>query len=124
MLTKADTVQSGDHEHWLDILRNKAHRLTHGYYVTRQLSPEQIRQNLLWKESRDAECRFFETQKPWCDEEIDRLGTEKLTQALSMRLSNVIDERYFSISSGSSNIKSTGFKRNLIYKAKTCRNGA
>jgi hypothetical protein len=97
VLTKADTVQQGEHEQWLNILHNKAHRLTHGYYVTRQLSAEQMRNQVSWSQSRELEREFFLSANPWSKERPERLGTERLIRALSDRLSKAIEERFILI---------------------------
>ena len=93
VLTKADLVPKGDHDAWLDIINNKSHLLKHGYYVTRQPSSNEITEGVSWEASRERERNFFTIQSPWCDSDRNRLGTEALTEALSIRLSHMIQER-------------------------------
>jgi hypothetical protein len=95
-LTKADTVSptnDGEYEIWLKILKNKSHCLHHGYYMTRlPVGPEEMKQG--WKEARQMEHNFFQGRKPWNQnpEIKSRLGTPKLAEALSKRLSTMIEE--------------------------------
>ena len=93
VLTKADLVPKGDHDVWLDILNNKSHPLKHGYYVTRQPSAKEMSENPSWETTQIIECTFFQSQSPWCELDRNRLGTEALTEALSTRLSHMIQHR-------------------------------
>jgi len=70
------------------------HKLKHGYYVTRQLSTEQVQEGKSWEDGRDQERAFFsDKNRPWGTEDPERLGTEKLVTAVSRMLENMISER-------------------------------
>lgn len=95
VLTKADAILPGEYPKWLKILRNKAHPLFLGYYATRQLRTDERENGMLsWHEGRELERKFFLEHPIWSQEDPDRLGTGKLTQALSEQLANLIQERY------------------------------
>ncbi len=59
VLTKADTVQCGEHEPWIKILRNLEHKIRYGYYMTRQLTTDQVKNSMTWKQGRAQERNFF-----------------------------------------------------------------
>jgi len=63
VLTKADLVPNGEHDQWLQIVRNNGeHRLTHGYYLTRQLTTEQRKAGFTTlDETGESEDKYFET---------------------------------------------------------------
>jgi Dynamin central region len=94
VLTKADTVDEGTYESWLKILNGKSHVLHLGYYATRL--PAQKDMGQTWEVSREAEDKFFRGKSCWCKPVTDknRLGTAKLTQALSAKLSQMIQETF------------------------------
>ena len=93
VLTKVDKVGRGDEEPWLDILRKKSHATKHGYYVTRLMETQQLQQKMTWLEGRVQEHKFFEKKAPWRFVNRDRLGVEKLSEALSKQLSLMIEEK-------------------------------
>ena len=82
----------GEYESWLNILRGKSHQLHHGYYATRLASPKEMEQT--YSESRQKERNFFQGKSPWCHVDKNRVGIEKLTEALSVRLSQMIEEMF------------------------------
>ena len=90
VLTKADAVGDGEYETWLKILNGKSHQLNLGYYVTRLPSPKEMNQT--WEQARNRERNFFQSRDPWCHVEKNRKGSEKLTEALSVKLSQMIEE--------------------------------
>ena len=96
MLTKADTVQEGDFDQWMKIVRNESHILRRGYYVTRLPGPNSKEMGQTCTEVREVERRFF-GHKPW-SEFKSRLGILKLTEALSDALAQMIDERFVFLS--------------------------
>jgi hypothetical protein len=74
-------------------MNNKSHVLYHGYYMTRLPGTKEMSQT--WKESRTIEQNFFNGRQPWCTQvDKNRLGTAKLTEALSTRLSQMIEETF------------------------------
>lgn len=66
--------------------------LHHGYYVTRLATPDELRQNPTWNESRERERDFFEGAPIWGPP--IRCGTELLTSKLSELLSKKIKLRF------------------------------
>ncbi|KAI5807351.1 P-loop containing nucleoside triphosphate hydrolase protein [Peziza echinospora] len=88
-LTKPDTVCPGEFKQWIEILRGKAHRLKHGYFVTKQPSQDQLLKGITHAEARKAEDQFFATTEPWATELQDmteRFGTVALTRYLAAEL--------------------------------------
>lgn len=92
VLTKADTVGEGEYETWLKILKGKSHQLNLGYYVTRLPSQKEI--TWTWEQAREKERNFFQSAAPWCHVDKNRKGTERLTEALSVKLSQMIGETF------------------------------
>jgi|SRR5579859_6630774 len=93
VLTKADTVQEGEHDPWIDVLTGKSHPLLLGYYATRLPSQKEIEQ--IWETSRRKERNFFQSKEPWNKvPNKERLGTDKLIGALSARLSQMIQNMF------------------------------
>lgn len=86
----------GEHHNWFKILSNQSHKLQLGYYATRLPSSQEMDQT--WEQARQAEASFFLSTEPWNSKsnasDRSRLGTNKLTEALSMRLSEMITETF------------------------------
>ena len=101
VLTKADRIDEGDHHPWLTIAanENRAWKLTHGWYVTKQCSTTELSQNLSPEEVLAKERTFFKDTEPWKGLEQNRFGTPKLADALSNLLSQMIRDKYFPIPS-------------------------
>uniref|UniRef100_A0A0K3CGI7 BY PROTMAP: gi/472583156/gb/EMS20810.1/ Dynamin related GTPase [Rhodosporidium toruloides NP11] gi/647397378/emb/CDR40354.1/ RHTO0S05e02168g2_1 [Rhodosporidium toruloides] n=1 Tax=Rhodotorula toruloides TaxID=5286 RepID=A0A0K3CGI7_RHOTO len=100
VLTKPDTLQTGEHPTWLDLLENRRHHLSNGYFVTKQPAPDDLIKNLTYKETREAEKEYFERNEPWRSLEVAtrrRLGIGRLTGFLSDRLRRYIAEKYTSL---------------------------
>jgi len=67
--------------------------LHHGYFMTRL--PANLKEmQQTWEASREMERNFFTSRYPWNKLDKSRLGTAKLTEALSTRLSIMIEEMY------------------------------
>ncbi|GAA6061393.1 hypothetical protein JCM10212_000653 [Sporobolomyces blumeae] len=93
VLTKADTLQEGEHERWFQVLRNERAKLSNGYYVTKQPGAADLGKNLSFEVAREAEKKFFLSTAPWTSLPAElqrRLGTPKLTVDLSSKLSSYI----------------------------------
>ena len=82
----------GEYETWLKILNGNSHHLNLGYYVTRLPSPKEMA--LSWEQARQKERNFFQSKDPWCHVDKNRKGTEKLTEALSVKLSQMIGKTF------------------------------
>jgi hypothetical protein len=91
VLTKPDTVGEGECDIWLKVINNKSHVLNHGYYITRLPKDDKEMQQTPQK-SREVELNYLHSRQPWCKVDRNRLGTAKLSEALSMRLSMMIEE--------------------------------
>ena len=96
VLTKADLVPGGEHDQWLQILRNNGeHRLTLGYYITRQLTTEQRQTGFTTlDETGKNEDEYFKDHPVWCRVNESLRGTSNLKEALSRRLAIMIQEMY------------------------------
>lgn len=95
VLTKPDTLQSGEESAWLDVLEGRRHPLTHGYYMTKQPAMKELSEKLPWDEARQRERLYFESTAVWANSgATNRLGTPNLTQSLSRLLSELIDQTY------------------------------
>jgi hypothetical protein len=93
VLTKADTVQEGEHASWLAILNHKSHKLSHGWYATRLASTKEKDQ--AWEIVRRNEVNYFQRTQPWAKEvNKTRLGTGPLTEALSAALTQKLESTY------------------------------
>jgi len=94
VLTKPDTIQKGEEHAWLGILEGRSHQLKHGYFVTKQRSPEQLEQGMTFDEARQHEALFFQNQYPWKENKNlrNRMGTPSLTAELSKLLGAVINQ--------------------------------
>ncbi|GAA5984144.1 hypothetical protein JCM10908_006067 [Rhodotorula pacifica] len=96
VLTKADTVQRGEHTSWLALVEGRRHQLAHGFFVTKQPGTEDLSKNLTFQEARAAEREFFKTVEPWVNlaPHVKRqLGTGNLVAFLSDRLGSFISEK-------------------------------
>ncbi|KAF8246742.1 hypothetical protein K440DRAFT_601938 [Wilcoxina mikolae CBS 423.85] len=95
-LTKPDTVEAGDHEQWINILRGHSHRLRHGYFVTKQPNQDALNKGIDNLTARRQEAEFFRNTPPW-NRELrdlrDRFGTPKLAHYLSKELGKLIIRR-------------------------------
>jgi hypothetical protein len=88
-------VSDEDQRRWVTIAKNESqHYLRHGYYITRLAPTDELNQNPSWTTTRQREQDFFAQNKVWESPKI-RTGTEALTEALSVHLSNMIRARYF-----------------------------
>ncbi|KZT66610.1 hypothetical protein DAEQUDRAFT_695305 [Daedalea quercina L-15889] len=93
VLTKPDTLTVGaikQQENWLDVLegRNVQHRLTHGYFCTRQPDEAERRDGITAAQARAAEATFFAKTIP----QPQHFGTPNLVKTLSARLTHIIDK--------------------------------
>jgi hypothetical protein len=88
-LTKVDRVQQGDHEYWLEILKHGGGR----YFITRLHAPDTKSRAQSWEDDRKDEEKSL-TNQPWCQVQKQQRGTGNLTEALSMRLADMIKGRY------------------------------
>ncbi|KAH9932350.1 P-loop containing nucleoside triphosphate hydrolase protein [Fomitopsis serialis] len=98
VLTKPDTLTAGaikQQENWLDVLegRNAQHRLTHGYFCTRQPDDADRRSGITASKARISEAAFFSKTAPWSQSSHQhRFGTPNLVKTLSALLTHIIDD--------------------------------
>ena len=74
-------------------MNGRSRMLHHGYFMTR-LPANSKEMFQTWEVSRDNERNFLNSRQPWNKLDKSRLGTMKLTEALSTRLSTMIEEMY------------------------------
>jgi hypothetical protein len=86
VFTKADLMPPGKTQYVQKILDAKQFTLGKGWFVTKQLSQEQIYQGITHAAARDLEAEFFNGQ-PWAR---DRCGIPKLQEAISRFLTEHI----------------------------------
>ncbi|KDQ18068.1 hypothetical protein BOTBODRAFT_63785 [Botryobasidium botryosum FD-172 SS1] len=97
VLTKPDYLTSGStkrRQEWLDVVEGRsAHKLRHGYFVTRQPDDDERAQGITAERARQVEMEFFNTQTPWNNStEPRRFGTVNLTDSLSKLLTDIINK--------------------------------
>lgn len=95
-LTKPDTVEPGTHDQWMEIIRGRAHKLKHGYFVTKQPNQQAVSMGVDGATARAQEEEFFDTVEPWCGELADcrhRFGTPALARYLAEQLGALIAQR-------------------------------
>ena len=94
VLTKADLMTSSNLR-VVELLSSKDFKVGHGWFVTKQLSQEELNTNIPYCEAREREQAFFATQKPWTTSLADfkdKFGIPKLQDAISHRLKEHILE--------------------------------
>ncbi len=95
MLTKPDLLQKGEEDAWVKVLRGEVEPLRHGYFITKQPAPLELREELEYSVAREREQDFFSTEAPWNDLPKllrNRVGVPNLTKELSKLLSQLIEE--------------------------------
>lgn len=73
--------------------------MTDGYFITKQPSPEELKEKISFFTARQREETFFRQTAPWCNRPglVDRMGTPQLTKALSKLLGGVINQAYVAL---------------------------
>ncbi|KIP03166.1 hypothetical protein PHLGIDRAFT_253634 [Phlebiopsis gigantea 11061_1 CR5-6] len=92
VLTNPVLMQAGEEHSWLRILQGFAHRVAHGYFITKHPSPKGLEERISHAEVREREAAFFDTMPPWSlqTELRPRMGTPSLTSQLSNLLGALI----------------------------------
>ena len=90
MLTKVDRIERGNENKWLSILNGREERLVHGWFAVKQPGPDELH-IITREEARAAEQNWF--KQPIWSRVRTRLGTPKLTENLSQKLSELIKDR-------------------------------
>lgn len=90
ILTKPDLLIAQSPRNVFKILNGSIFQLKDGWFVTRQLSQQELDDgNVSHAEARLMEQQFFETKQPWCTALADfkhRFGVRNLQEALSHKL--------------------------------------
>jgi hypothetical protein len=81
LLTKPDAVQAGDEARVLDVARNRVTQLTHGWFVVRNRSTEEVRNGVTAERRLKNEQNFFQTD-PWRSLDKNRVGIQALERFL------------------------------------------
>jgi len=91
VLTKADLVPPTKIPAVLEILEGKKYQLEHGWFITRQLSQQEIKEGLGHEAAREREIDFFATA-PWADNTTlrDQYGISQLSGRIVLNLSDHI----------------------------------
>jgi hypothetical protein len=117
VLTKPDAVGDGEHDLWVRVINNESHALHHGYYMTR-LPANEKELNMDWTQARLMESNYLTGHQRWGKLDRTRLGTPKLADQLSKRLSDMIEEMYKSFCSISLIFSLPGLKMQVCDKLK------
>ncbi|OKO92891.1 Interferon-induced GTP-binding protein MxA [Penicillium subrubescens] len=82
IITKCDALQAGDEAGVLSIAKNEVERLTHGWFVVRNRSTQEIQAGVTIEERHRKEKQFFSTAHPWTELRKDRVGINALKSFL------------------------------------------
>ncbi|TGZ78914.1 hypothetical protein EX30DRAFT_397439 [Ascodesmis nigricans] len=93
ILTKPDAVQHGDESRVIEVAQNKVARLTHGWFVVRNRSPDEVRRGIT-ADQRIINERFFFQKDPWNALEKSQVGCESLKTFLRKLLLSHIRKEY------------------------------
>ncbi|KAI5784408.1 dynamin [Pyronema domesticum] len=93
LLTKPDAVQIGDEQTVIDVARNRVINLTHGWYVVRNRSTDEVRKGVTAEGRLKNEKAFFATA-PWNTLEKSRVGIPALERRLRQLLYDHIRREY------------------------------
>jgi hypothetical protein len=96
VLTKPDMMPIGDFEQWEQILRGQAHKVAHGWFVTKQPSQDSLTKGVSHAKARELEKTFFDTTLPWNElfrTMRPRFGTHALQAFLSEQLGGLLKRK-------------------------------
>lgn len=87
----------GEEDTWIRFIKNDYEALENGWYSVKQPDSRALKAGISWTEAREKEREFFTLTPPWS--ELDhvyqrQLGTQQLTERLSVVLSELIAKRY------------------------------
>ncbi|KAI0243790.1 hypothetical protein L0F63_000214 [Massospora cicadina] len=95
VLTKPDTIEAGCHDTWFQVLNNRRYKLKLGYYIIKNPTKQELDEKVTFKEAREREKIFFKVNSPWNTASAsakERMGVDRLSEALSIRLTELIEE--------------------------------
>ncbi|GAM33409.1 interferon-induced GTP-binding protein [Talaromyces pinophilus] len=81
VITKCDALQRGDEKEVLNIAQNTVEKLTHGWFLVKNRSTQDLKDGVTLQERDVEETAFFEATSPWNVLSKDRVGVEPLTRA-------------------------------------------
>ncbi|KAI5811712.1 P-loop containing nucleoside triphosphate hydrolase protein [Peziza echinospora] len=93
ILTKPDAVQKGDEQRIIDVARNKVTELTHGWFVIRNRSTDDINNNVSLEKRNQNEAEFFK-KSPWNQLHRDRVGIFALNKFLRELLDEHVKKEF------------------------------
>ncbi|KAI0243778.1 hypothetical protein L0F63_000408, partial [Massospora cicadina] len=94
VLTKPDTIEAGCHDTWFQVLNNRRYRLKLGYYIIKNPTKQELDEKVSFKEARERERIFFRANSPWNTASAsakEHMGVDRLSEALSIRLTELIE---------------------------------
>jgi Dynamin central region len=101
VLTKADMVTEGEHERWLQILTGRSHKLKMGWFVTCMKPSLDKDGNSSRDKVRFAQGNYFKSHHIWNLVDKKKTGTDNLTETLGEILSQMIQNTYIYLRTGS-----------------------
>ncbi|KAI5805779.1 P-loop containing nucleoside triphosphate hydrolase protein [Geopyxis carbonaria] len=93
LLTKPDALQAGDEDRILQVARNRVTELTHGWFLVRNRSTEEVRKGVNLAQRLQNEKRFF-ASPPWNGLDRSRVGIKSLEKFLRTLLFQQIRKEY------------------------------
>lgn len=94
VITKCDALQRGDEKEVLNIAQNTVEKLTHGWFLVKNRSTQDLKDGVTLQERDVKEKSFFDTISPWNMLSKERVGIEPLTRFLSNLLLNHIRKEF------------------------------
>ncbi|KAF3402392.1 Interferon-induced GTP-binding protein Mx1 [Talaromyces pinophilus] len=94
VITKCDALQRGDEKEVLNIAQNTVEKLTHGWFLVKNRSTQDLKGGVTLQERDVEETAFFEATSPWNVLSKDRVGVEPLTRFLSKLLLDHIRKEF------------------------------
>ncbi|KAI0041019.1 P-loop containing nucleoside triphosphate hydrolase protein [Auriscalpium vulgare] len=94
VLTKPDVISKGSRSRdlWMDVIEGRKHRLTHGYFCTRQPDDDERDKGITAEEARKFEETYFATNTPWSLSSKERFGIRNLSKTVSPLLAKIIKD--------------------------------
>ncbi|QGA19055.1 hypothetical protein EYB26_006743 [Talaromyces marneffei] len=93
VITKCDALQRGDEKEVLNIAQNAVEKLTHGWFLVKNRSTQDLNDGVTLQE-RDVKEKAFFQAAPWNSLSKERVGVEPLTPFLSNLLLNHIKKEF------------------------------
>ncbi|KAJ3192762.1 hypothetical protein HK101_005998 [Irineochytrium annulatum] len=93
VLTKPDTIESGTHDRWLQILLGHNYQLKLGYWMVKNPNKADLDRRIRFDEARAKEETFFASHPPWSNlrHQLDRFGVDSLRREMGRQLALLTD---------------------------------